>query len=449
MSTWVEKYRPKELKDIVGNPSAIKSVIAWINEFKEGRSKKKAILIYGPPGVGKTSVAHALANELNYDYIELNASDTRTKGLIDSIVGAASSLSTLDPEKGKKILILDEVDGIHGKKESGGLGALKNWIKVTRNPIILIANDPWKLPKDLRAMTQMVEFKKVNRLTVTKIIRAIAKNEGLHVDDKVFELLATNSGGDMRSALNDLQSISEGRKEIRIQDITSLAMMRDSEVKIFDTLVRILKTESIERAREAMWESNEDPDTILKWLAENIALEYKNPQELAMGYNYLSRADVFLGRIRKRQDWVLLKYAADLMSAGVAVSKEKKYGGFVSYKYPSTFIIYAKLRQEKKIMNDIAEKMIERKDSHEGLHGSKFLMKREFFPLFEAVFSNDPENSAEIVSELEFSLEEIDYFVKNEKKSKSILENGQKIVMERIKKKTGKEKAKQASLFEF
>ncbi len=118
MTTWVEKYRPQSLKNVAGNPGAIQKLVSWAEEWKGGIPKKKAVLLYGPPGTGKTSAAYALARDLNYDTIELNASDTRTHGIINRIVGSASTSGTLSPGKGK-IIILDEVDGIHGKSDRG------------------------------------------------------------------------------------------------------------------------------------------------------------------------------------------------------------------------------------------------------------------------------------------------------------------------------------------
>src|SRR3972149_2885674 len=155
MAAWVERYRPQRLKDVAGNPGAVEALTSWIEGWKGGMPEKRAVLLYGPAGTGKTSVAHAMAKDRGYDSIELNASDTRTKGVIDRIVGAASSLATLDPAKVRKVLILDEVDGIHGKWDHGGLAALKGWVKESLHPMVLIANDPWKLPKEFRALTLM------------------------------------------------------------------------------------------------------------------------------------------------------------------------------------------------------------------------------------------------------------------------------------------------------
>ncbi len=437
--TWVEKYRPQTLKSVAGNPSAIQNLLNWVKDWSEGIPKKKAVLLYGAPGTGKTSAAHALANDLGYDRIELNASDARTRGIIDRIVGSASTSGTLSPEGGK-IIILDEVDGIHGKSDYGGLSALKKWVKASRHPLVLIANDPWSLPKDFRALTEMVEFRKINRRTVIRILKELCKKEGIVTNEKVLKIIATNSGGDLRSAINDLQSLTVGKKKLSIRDLDVLKM-RDSKIKIFDTIRMIFKTTSIDRAREAVFESEEDHDTILKWIVENLPIEYELPDDLKSAYDSVSRADVFLGRISRRQDWSLLKYATDLMSAGVALSKADTYKKFSRYQYPKTFIVYAQTKKKRAIMGTITEKMAKK------CHGSKGLMEREFFPLLKTAFTKAFEDGANIASQLELDREEIKFFVGDEGLAKKIEKRAKDLTAERIRNRIRSDK--QVSLFNF
>lgn len=446
MLTWVEKYRPATLKKVAGNPSSLKTLVGWMDGWREGKPKKRAVLLHGPAGTGKTSAAYALANELGYDFIELNASDARTKDIINRIVGSASTLGTLNPEKEKKVVIIDEVDGIHGKADYGGLAALKNWVKVSLQPLILIANDPWSLPKDFRGLCEMVPFKRINQRTVVRVLKEICTKEGIVTDEKVLKIIAVNSNGDLRSAINDLQALTEGKKKLELPDIDILTI-RDSEMRIFDTLIRIFKTSSCNRAREAVWESGEDPDTIMKWVAENVPVEYEDPEDLAAAFDSISKADVFMGRIMRRQDWGLLKYASDLMSAGVATAKKHRYKKFSRYQYPKTFALYARTRKKKEIMDSIAEKMQGKRDTREKCHGSKKLMKAEFFPLLKVVLNNDFEMGSRLASQLEFTLEEIGFFVEDEKLVKKLYERAGEITAERIRRRTIGEK--QASLFEF
>jgi replication factor C large subunit len=439
MKTWVERYRPKRVRDIAGNLTSKKKILDWIQGWRRGGPAKKALLLYGPPGTGKTSAAYAIAHELGYDRIELNASDSRTQGVINRVVGTAASSGTLDPSADKKIIILDEVDGIHGTKDRGGVAALKKLLQTTCQPLLLIANDPYKLDGNFRRLTEMVQFKRIDKRTVARVLKEIAVREGVKAHEKALNIIAANANGDLRSAINDLQALSEGRTTLEIADVTRLKT-RDAEVRIFDTLVRVLKTESLERAREAMWESGEDPDTRLKWLVENVALEYKRPEDLARAYHCLSRADVFLGRIMRRQDWSLLGYASDLMGPGVALAKERKYEGFQRYQPPQIFAIYGRTRRRRNLAGSVAEKFTQK------CRGSRGLFLQEFLPLFDAAMK-DLEMGAHIASELMLTREEVEFFTKERGMVDRIMERAQEITEERLRRQTTR--GKQVSLFEF
>jgi replication factor C large subunit len=446
MLTWVEKYRPQSLKKVAGNPTAIKTLIKWVEEWRKGKPKKRAILLHGPPGTGKTSAAYALARELGYDCIELNASDSRTKDVINRVVGNASTLGTLSPDIEKKILIIDEVDGIHGKADYGGLAALRKWIKTTLQPLILIANDPWSLPKEFRAQCEMVAFKRIDQRTIVRVLKEICSAEGISTDEKVLKLIATNANGDLRSAINDLQSLSEGRKTLSLED-TDVLTLRDSEMRIFDTLIRIFKGTSCDRAIEAIRESGEQPETIMKWVAENLPVEYEDPDDLARGFDSISRADVFMGRIMRRQDWSLLKYVIDFMSAGVAMAKKERYHKWSRYQYPETFALYSRTKKQREIIDAIAAKLQGKKDGHTKCHGSKRLMKLEFLPLLRIVLKNNFEMGAKMASELNLALEEIQFFVADAELAKKIYNKAAEITAERIR--SSISGRKQFSLFEF
>jgi replication factor C large subunit len=441
MLTWTEKYRPHRLKEVAGNPGSLRILKEWVEGWKTGIPKKRAILLYGPPGVGKTSVALALAEELGYDAIELNASDTRTKDVIHRLVGSAATHGTLDPERGKKILILDEVDGIHGRSDYGGLSALKRWIKETHQPFILIANDPWKLPPDFRSLTLMVVFKKVDSRTILKVLTQICRREGIETEERVLKVIATNSNGDLRSAINDLEALTEGRKELSLPDLVPLTM-RDSELRVYDALARIFKTRSSERALEAVRECGEDPETLLKWIVENLPLEYQDPPDLARGFDRLSRSDVYFGRIRRRQDWALLRYAVDLMSAGVALAKEREYRGYIKYQYPQVFVLYARTKKERGIVETLSSRLSQK------LHTSRRVAREVHLPMLRAVFSESVEMGGQVASEMELPLQEIDLLLREEERAKAIYERAKEITEGRIRERLGGG-GKQAALSEF
>ncbi|MDP6459224.1 MAG: replication factor C large subunit, partial [Candidatus Hydrothermarchaeota archaeon] len=346
--------------------------------------------------------------------------------------GTASRQHTLASTAEKRIIILDEVDGIHGKSDYGGLKALKKLVKETLHPMVLIANDPWALPRDFRSLTLMVPLKRIDQRTVLRVLKEICAKEDISTEKRVLKIIAVNANGDLRSAINDLQALTEGRRKLGLGDIDVLTI-RDSEIKIFDTLTRIFKTTSCDRAREAINESGEDLDLIMKWVVENLPREYVEPEDLALAYQRLSKADMYKGRIMRRQAWRLLSYTIDLMSAGVATAKKRKYSRYTRYQYPQVFSLYSRTKKKRAIMNSIADKIRGRKPTfNEKVHCSKKIAIKEFFPLLELVMNHDPAMGAGIASELGLELEEIKYFTEDGNANK-IYEDSKRITTERLR----------------
>ncbi|MDF2956253.1 MAG: DNA polymerase III [Candidatus Alkanophagales archaeon MCA70_species_2] len=307
---WTEKYRPRSLAEVVGNRKAVEELRKWAKDCVE-----QPAILYGPPGCGKTSAAHALAAELGWEVIELNASDQRSAPVIKSVVGTASVSGTFS--KKKRLIILDEADNIHGREDYGGMRALSEVLKRTRQPIILIANDVYKLPRPLRDRCKLIRFYRIRTDTVVKLLRRICEREHLDINEELLREVAENSNGDLRSAINDLQAVA-AVKEMTVG-------RRDVRVTIFDALKKIFHGEDLLTALYALYDADENPEDAIMWVYENMPLEYEG-KELLKGLRRLSRADVFLWRAR-RVGYRMWRYASFLMSAGVlaAKSREKKY----------------------------------------------------------------------------------------------------------------------------
>jgi len=135
---WAEKYRPSTLADVQGNDSAVEKLVRWAKTWEEHR---KPALLVGPPGVGKTSAALALAGDLDWDVLELNASDQRTASVIQQVAGEAALSGTFFGVEGRRVVILDEADNLHGNSDRGGARAITELSAKARQPIILIVND--------------------------------------------------------------------------------------------------------------------------------------------------------------------------------------------------------------------------------------------------------------------------------------------------------------------
>src|SRR3989475_7204916 len=135
---WTVKHRPKTTQEIAGNKLAIDKLKQWLDSWNKGKPTKAAVLLYGSPGVGKTVVSETVARERGWDLVEINASDKRSGEILSKIAGLASTQASLF-SKGRLIL-LDEVDGINLRTDSGAIIALLPGIKESQVSIVLPPN---------------------------------------------------------------------------------------------------------------------------------------------------------------------------------------------------------------------------------------------------------------------------------------------------------------------
>ena len=365
---WTEKYRPSSLKEVIGNKAAKEALLKWAKEWQEGKPSKKAAILYGKPGVGKTTSAYALARDFGWEVIELNASDERNREIIRKIAltGAIHEVLSIDgkyvtsKEGARKLIILDEADNLYEKQgDYGGKRAIVETIKVTKQPIILIANDYYSLIKgsgaELRNLCLSIEFKKVSSREIAALLKKICQKEGIVADPIVLNEIARRCDGDVRSAINDLQSIAYEKKITR--EMLSYLGYRDREREIFMGIRNILKAREMKAAIREAWRMDESPDNLILWIDENLPAEYKYPDDLARAYEFLSRADVFLGRVWRRQYYGLWSYATELMTGGVAVAKQHEYRGFTAYHFPAWLRGMAASKQYRNIRQSVAKKI--------------------------------------------------------------------------------------------
>ncbi len=393
MSPWVEKYRPKNYPDIKGQDIAIAKIKKFLEEFNVGKLTKKnqkALVLYGPPGTGKTTIAHVVANETHSEIFELNASDLRNKSKLKEILRPAIEQQSLI--KKSKVILVDEADGI-SSIDRGGLSELIALIEMTTYPMIITANDIWNRKlSPLRRKSELVQLKEINYKIIKDVLFNILKKEKLFVNQNIITSIATRAKGDIRAAINDLQSVS------RMKDPSILEFHeREKEVDIFNALKLIFKGKPNKKTLRVFDSVNMSIDNIILWVEENIPAEYSGI-ELAKAYDRLSKVDVFKGRIYKQQYWRFLVYENALLSFGISSAKESIKTGFTSYKKPSRILkIWLNNRKTAK------KKTIAKKYASYVHVGFKRAMKE--FPIISQIIKTNPE----IQKELKLDEDELTY----------------------------------------
>jgi len=326
----IEKYRATSFEEIKGQDTAIQEVITFFKKFP----MKKALVLNGPVGIGKTCIALALAKEFNLELFELNASDLRNRSKLDEVLKPATAQKSLF-KKGKLIL-MDEADGITAS-DRGGLPELLILIEKTQHPIIITANDIWQRKFNLlRKKCHLINLKELKDEIVLEILIDVLEKEKIpdpEINLQTINTIAKKSRGDIRAALNDLQTVLKLGQEAYISE----EIEREKQESIFNALKNVFQNPTDKTTISVFNNTKLDLNEILLWIEENIPLEYKG-KALAKAYDSLSKADLFKGRIYRQQYWRFLVYQNFFLSAGISASTKLKNKKFIKYKKPSRIL---------------------------------------------------------------------------------------------------------------
>ncbi len=379
---WTEKYRPMSLDDIVGQKRAVEAIRKWIESVKAGK-KVKPLLLYGPPGTGKTSAAYAAARELDMDVIEVNASDVRNREHLSKILEGLSARSLFTGRR--RLILFDEIDALPSEARTIA-SIMREILKRAQAPIILTANDPYEQGlAQLRGLTTMVQFTRLRWTTVYSVLRRIAQREGLRISEEVLKSVARNSKGDLRAAINDLEAVAKGSRELSAS-LGRVLGTRDVERNIFELMRAIFLGKSCRSAAWMTMNVDVDPDMILRWVEENTPLVYKTPRTLTLAYEYLSRSDVFMGRIVRTQNWRLLSYASEMATLGVCSAKLStgEETGYVKFSFPAWVKQASATVQSRRVLREVSLQLAKR------YHVSSRVVSREILPLIKAALGDRP-----------------------------------------------------------
>ena len=225
---------------------------------------------------------------------------------------------------------MDEVDGVTGS-DIGGVPELIRILEKTAHPIIMTGNDIWDSKfSELRPKCKLIEMKPLSIENIVNVLKKIIENESIKENVHFLRQIAIKSQGDLRAAINDLQTYVLG-------DQTNIDFLdeRNKKDNIFNILKRLFQERSDNL--ELFDSTKMSLDEILLWIEENIPREYKG-KELAKAYLALAKADIFRGRIYRQQFWRFLVYQNIFQSAGISYAKDKPKSSFTKYERPQRIL---------------------------------------------------------------------------------------------------------------
>lgn len=367
---WADRYRPGTMDGVILSEADRKRILQWMENWLNGSRSKRSLVLHGPPGIGKTTVSHALANQFGLTVIEMNASELRNADSMKKIAKLASLyrdlFSSVEGKKGPdKIILIDEADNIFESRRSdtggdyGGLTELLRIIRTTENPIILTMNDYYGFRRkssgkqilDMSEVVALDPYKRKRTIEhreykqrVLRRISEILEAEGMSIPLNVIETVVDRNEKDMRSILNDIESMQylsggggSGRFEL---------WERDQVKDIFKVLELTFWNFNYEELFKALYSSDVSPDEYLLWIDQNLSQVATDPSDLADAYDYLSNADIYRGRVIRKQHYEFLAHIQEVAGGlrSVILKSERKYIRF----FPPQFLIkMGRLRQSR------------------------------------------------------------------------------------------------------
>ena len=299
---WTEKYRPNKFSAFVGNGECIFSLQNWLND--KSTSRKPAILLTGPPGVGKTTAARMVTESNGFSIIEMNASDVRTKAKLEKFFQNIRGNKTI----GKRICILmEEIDGMSVGDRGGG-PIIAQIIKESGCPIVCTSND--SSPKKLGTILPLclkIDFKRISPEQMIPRLKKVCKKEGVDAEEEALSALARHAGGDLRSAIIRLEVLSSGKKLTTAEVYRSYPYMKlDREENVFDSAKAMF--ESTKPIGERLDDAFDEPFLEVLVFA-NYASVGTSVDATARASDFLTTGDRIETRLKSTQDWSLAPYS--------------------------------------------------------------------------------------------------------------------------------------------
>ncbi|WP_337860810.1 replication factor C large subunit [Ferroplasma sp.] len=344
-----DQYRPTDLNGLLLSNETRHAMVSWIDSWLQHSETKKALILWGQQGIGKTSAAYAIASYAGIPVVEMNASEQRNKESMKKIALMASEYHDLFEIYGKtpdRIILIDEADNIFESRnkasggDTGGMSELLEIIKNTKNPIVITMNDYYSFrsknyANDIISRSlpiEMAPYKRKNESNYKtfftgahKILKDIGMKENINISDlQINEIIKANEP-DIRAMINDLYLY----KSIEINYGENF---RDSSESIYYLTSDTFRKEDYSQILSSLYKMDEDTDFYMKWIDENIPYEYTDPEDVMNVYDMISIADVYYGN--RFRDFALSNYAMEI-TGGISLMAKKRNSHYVKYNFPS------------------------------------------------------------------------------------------------------------------